>query len=353
MSGTQDKYRYRIEIQQMMFVSGEITDPPVETTSLIEDIVRGQVIEILLQAAKTSHARGTRLILPEDIIFLIRHDKAKVNRLRTYLSWKDLRKNAKDQDATASLNAGGSGPGDDDGKDNRDGKDKDGKDGKDNMMKVKKSAIKLPWELQFMFNEQPLENNEDSNDLDEDEREANITTLKRLKIADDRTKHMTKEEYVHWSDCRQASFTFRKARRFKDWSGITHLIEGKPNDDVIDILGFLTFEIVCSITETALRIKKNEQLQLQRKVNNQSFEITHSLDSASNPTNLQFQTTTLSHNCGNKRKKRLFDGPDDAVEPLKPKHIEEAWRVLQSIDMKHRAVTNFKGGRLYSRPIIL
>lgn len=164
---------------------------------------------------------------------------------------------------------------------------------------------------------------------------------------------MTKEEYVHWSDCRQASFTFRKARRFKDWSGITHLIEGKPNDDVIDILGFLTFEIVCSITETALRIKKNEQLQLQRKVNNQSFEITHSLDSASNPTNLQFQTTTLSHNCGNKRKKRLFDGPDDAVEPLKPKHIEEAWRVLQSIDMKHRAVTNFKGGRLYSRPIIL
>jgi len=32
----------------------------------------------------------------EDLIFLIRHDRAKVNRLRTYLSWKDVRKNAKD-----------------------------------------------------------------------------------------------------------------------------------------------------------------------------------------------------------------------------------------------------------------
>lgn len=351
MSGAHDKYRYRIEIQQMMFVSGEITDPPVETTSLIEDIVRGQVIEILLQSSKTAHARGNKSILPEDVIFLIRHDKAKVNRLRTYLSWKDLRKNAKDQDAAASLNTGGAGgAGDDDGKEGKDGKDKDGKDGKDNMMKVKKSAIKLPWELQFMFNEQPLENNDDANDLDEDEREANITTLKRLKIADDRTKNMTKEEYVHWSDCRQASFTFRKARRFKDWSGINHLTDGKPHDDVIDILGFLTFEIVCSITETALKIKTHEQFLLQQKENQRSSSQTSALGSRST-TDLNYETTLLPNNT--KRKKRLFDGPDNVIQPLKPKHIEEAWRMLQSIDMKHRAATNFRGGRLYSRPIIL
>lgn len=340
----------------MMFVSGEITDPPVETTSLIEDIVRGQVVEILLQSTRTAHSRGNKNILPEDIIFLIRHDKAKVNRLRTYLSWKDLRKNAKDQDAAASLNAGGAGAGDDDtGKDGKDGKEgKDGKDpsGKENMMKVKKSAIKLPWELQFMFNEQPLEKNDDENDLDEDEREANITTLKRLKIADDRTRNMTKEEYVHWSDCRQASFTFRKARRFKDWSGIHHLIEGKPHDDVIDILGFLTFEIVCAITETALKIKTHEQVQLQQKHNASlsAASINTSTTSSSQSTDLDFESTTLTNN---KRKKRLFDGPDNEVQPLKPRHIEEAWRILQSIDLRHRALTNFKGGRLQSRPIIL
>ena len=93
-----NKYKYRIEILQMMFVLGEANDPPIETTSIIEDIVRGQVIEILRQSTKTANSRGSRSIIPEDVIFLIRHDKAKVNRLRTYLSWKDVRKNAKDQE---------------------------------------------------------------------------------------------------------------------------------------------------------------------------------------------------------------------------------------------------------------
>ena len=339
-AGMMDKHKYRVEIQQMMFVSGEINDPPVETTSLIEDIVRGQVIEILLQSNKTAHLRGSRSILPEDVIFLIRHDKAKVNRLRTYLSWKDLRKNAKDQDASAGVASGTGNPGaggEDDLK-KAGGGEKDEKDG-GNMMKVKKSQIKLPWELQFMFNEHPLENNDDNDDMDEDEREANIVTLKRLKMADDRTRNMTKEEYVHWSDCRQASFTFRKNKRFKDWSGISQLTEGKPHDDVIDILGFLTFEIVCSLTETALKIKQREQvLQTQKDKSQQSSQ---------DNTNFEFASSTLH------RKKRLFDGPENVINPLKPRHIEEAWRVLQTIDMKHRALTNFKGGRLSSKPIIM
>lgn len=325
-----DKHKYRVEIQQMMFVSGETTEPPLETTSLIEDIVRGQVVEILMQANKTAQSRGVKSILPEDVIFLIRHDKAKVNRLRSYLSWKDLRKNAKDQDSNAP--AGGGAEEEDLGKK---AGDKDEKDSSANM-KVKKSQIKLPWELQFMFNEQPLENNEDADDIDEDEREANIATLKRLKMNDDRTRNMTREEYVHWSDCRQASFTFRKSKRFKDWSGITQLTDGKPHDDVIDILGFLTFEIVCSLTETALKIKKREQILQNQKQQSQNIHQDVSLDKS-----------LIT------RKKRLFDNLDDEVNPLKPNHVEEAWRVLQMIDKKHRALTNFRGGRLSSRPIIL
>jgi transcription initiation protein SPT3 len=40
-------YKYRQEISQMMYVSGETAEPPVETTSIIEDIVRQQVIELV------------------------------------------------------------------------------------------------------------------------------------------------------------------------------------------------------------------------------------------------------------------------------------------------------------------
>lgn len=53
----------------------------------------------IVQARAQANRRGVRYISAEDLIFLIRHDRAKVNRLRTYLSWKDVRKHAKDSNA--------------------------------------------------------------------------------------------------------------------------------------------------------------------------------------------------------------------------------------------------------------
>ena len=99
----------------MMFVFGEVQDPNPETVNLVEDIVRSQLIELvnpfmwcvkclqlkmvqILQARALASRRGARHLSAEDLIFLIRHDRAKVNRLRTYLSWKDVRKHAKDSD---------------------------------------------------------------------------------------------------------------------------------------------------------------------------------------------------------------------------------------------------------------
>lgn len=50
----------------------------------------------MIQARALALKRNLRFLTAEDLIFLIRHDRAKVNRLRTYLSWKDVRKHAKD-----------------------------------------------------------------------------------------------------------------------------------------------------------------------------------------------------------------------------------------------------------------
>lgn len=95
-----------------MFVFGEVQDPNMETINLVEDIVRSQIIELvrtwdekivqgaytkqIVQARALATRRGARYLSAEDLIFLIRHDRGKVNRLRTYLSWKDVRKHAKD-----------------------------------------------------------------------------------------------------------------------------------------------------------------------------------------------------------------------------------------------------------------
>ena len=55
----QTRYKFQSEIQQMMFVFGEVSDPLPETTMLVEDIVRSQVIEIVsiwFQARNSLHS---------------------------------------------------------------------------------------------------------------------------------------------------------------------------------------------------------------------------------------------------------------------------------------------------------
>jgi transcription initiation protein SPT3 len=42
-------------IRQMMFVSGETAEPSIESTTLIEDITRQQVIEIVSLSLSLSH----------------------------------------------------------------------------------------------------------------------------------------------------------------------------------------------------------------------------------------------------------------------------------------------------------
>jgi hypothetical protein len=153
---------------------------------------------------------------------------------------------------------------------------------------------------------------------DEDEEEMNYATLQRLKKADERTKAMTKEEYVTWSEYRQASFTFRKGKRFKEWAGFGVVTDSKPNDDIVDILGFLTFEIVQTLTEEALKIKEQEDLGKEK---------------------------TGGEQRGKKRKLQgLFDPPSEGRTPVETRHIQEAFRRLQQRPNKQRAMCNFTRG---------
>ncbi|RGB37058.1 transcription initiation factor IID, 18kD subunit-domain-containing protein [Rhizophagus diaphanus] len=299
MEKEKSKYRYTSEIQQMMFVFGEVQSPLLETINLVEDIVRSQVIEIIIQAAAQASKRGSRYMSAEDLIFLIRHDRAKVNRLRTYLSWKDVRKNAKDtggNDAAEEIME------------------------EPNAAKARKMKVKLSWELVNSFSEFL---NADSDDEDEEELEAYNDSIQRLKDADEITRAMTRDEYVHYSECRQASFTYRKAKRFREWANMSAYIDMKPNDDIIDILGFLTFEMVSTLTETALRVKRD--LDKDQMFHNKSLN---------RPKGMFDDELENRDVC-------LFSSPPSEQTPLQPSHIHEAFRRLQ---MLPQPVKNFRGG---------
>ncbi|KAJ5738734.1 hypothetical protein N7493_001889 [Penicillium malachiteum] len=286
-------------IRQMMFVSGETAEPSIDTTTLIEDITRQQVLEILTRSTQLATRRGSRSISTDDLIFLIRHDKAKVSRLRTFLSWKDVRKNVKDSD-----DKGGADAADFAGADDAAGMGAGPQDVA-NKPKNKRAKVGLAWDVHSFFSVQIPERDDEE---DEEEEEQNYATLQRLAAADERTKNMTREEYVFWSECRQASFTYRKSKRFREWAGFGIVTESKPNDDIVDILGFLTFEIVQTLTEEALKVKEREDHEKNRGGADTTGETAKK----------------------RKRETGLFDPPEEGRTPIEPRHIREAYRKLQA-----------------------
>ncbi|KAL0073063.1 transcription initiation factor IID, 18kD subunit-domain-containing protein [Phycomyces blakesleeanus] len=324
------KYRFQSEIQQMMFVFGEVAGPLPETTLLVEDIVRSQVIEILVQAAAQATRRNSRYLSAEDLIFLMRHDRAKVNRLRSFLSWKDVRKNAKDASG----------------------------DQVDEMVeeatsgKLYRSIIKLPWELvnQFLDVLVKPSNPEEESD-DEDDLEAYMDSVQRLRDADEITRAMTREEYVHYSECRQASFTYRKGKRFREWSNMSSYVDVRPNDDIVDSLGFLTYEMVSKLTRTAIQIKNdlcragnsNSSIsnstgskrkrdlddegtpESEKKDNENTENVSSTITCREHESEDSSPSSTANDNEGI----GLFLQPSSEPTPLQPEHIHEAFRRMQ------------------------
>jgi transcription initiation protein SPT3 len=233
------------------------------------------------------------------------------------LSWKDVRKNVKDSDdkgADADMAGGddpvggvvGGGP--------------DAEAGKKN----KKNKIGLPWEPASFY---PVEVPERDDEEDEEEEEMNYITLQRLRKADERTKAMTREEYVTWSEYRQASFTWRKGKRFREWAGFGIVTDSKPSDDIVDILGFLTFEMVQTLTEVALKVK--EQEDVARAVSGGGADNNEGGGSG-------------GEGGSNKRKRQrgLFDPPSEGKTPVEPRHVQEGFRRLQEKPKKYRAMLN-------------
>ncbi|KAB2568973.1 SAGA complex subunit spt3 [Lasiodiplodia theobromae] len=246
---------------------------------MVERIVQQQVTELLSRADALAARRGSRIISSDDLIFLIRDDKDKVSRLLHFLSWKELRKNAKDRDdkgggdvgdlADADADVlpldGGSGGG---GGGDPASRNSSSSSSSSNNNKTKSTKILLPWDVANLYNEHPPPELEAADEQSQQEDaaaaataavEADSAQLRRLRAADERTQAMTRAEYAVWAEARQASFTRRRKAKFREWSGLGTVADARVGEDVMDILGFLTFQMVVSLTEKALGVKEVEE----------------------------------------------------------------------------------------------
>lgn len=178
------------------------------------------------------------------------------------------------------------------------------------VSRAKFPAVAFPWDVSSLFSEQVAEfGQDDLMDISSSE-----SALEKLRKNDERTRDMTVAEYATWSEYRHASLTYRKAKRFREWSGLGVIAENKPNDDVMDILGFLTSEMVQNLTAEALRV------QGQERGHDEKGALT-----GSGPDSVQ-------------KPRGLFAEPEGARKAVDEKHVRTAFQRLQELPKKRRAL---------------
>ena len=165
---------------------------------------------------------------------------------------------------------------------------------------------------------------------------------------------MTKEEYIEFSECRQASFTYKKSKKFREWLGpfsgapissssgngsgaiSTGASTGgtsKPSDDVLEILGFLLWEGLRRLTMTALRVQTLQASSSSATAAECSEKESHCIFSSA---------LKLNNN--------IFSRPSQR-KPLLPKHIYESYSQLQEAQPK--SILRRFSSPSAKRPIIL
>nr|XP_020457393.1 transcription initiation protein SPT3 homolog [Monopterus albus] len=219
------------ELQSMMFALGDARRPLHETAALVEDIVHTQLITMLHQACEGAALRGSRVISPEDILFLMRRDKRKLARLIKYLQFRDYKskvlRTLEDEDTQQETDRWG-GPG--------------GVAG-GNQRRQRLAQDFLVWmdqtgELLSLAERQ----------------EVDPVKQERMERLERQTRNMDQAQYSEFCESRQLSFA-KKASKFRDWLDCSSL-ELKPNSIAMEIMSYLAYETVAQIVDLSLLVKQ-------------------------------------------------------------------------------------------------
>ncbi len=307
-----------------------------------------------MKATAVAYRRGVRVLAPEDLLFLIRHDIHRSSRLKEFLSWKDVRKNAKPTSNTAPSSSASTGaPAADDlaeinEEDARQLADTPSQQSsslpastavghaaaaaasKVQIGGPKKRQLCLFWELESLLTGDLLPNPDPLSSA-----VSQRETLRRLRQADLLTQSMSQQEYMEYSECRQASFTYKKARKFREWLtggtgrpgtlGLATVAGGsgrelaRLGDEALEILGFLAYELVQRVTEVGLAVKWEMDAAGKQFITAEGREEKRPRTGMSGlfDNNSQIQTAPI------------VASQTPLKTALMPVHIEEAYRRLQ------------------------
>ncbi|KAK7576648.1 hypothetical protein V9T40_012934 [Parthenolecanium corni] len=218
----------------MMFGLGDCPKPLEETAKVIEEIVLEQLNAILHQAEEVSNRRSAKVISPQDLLFLMRKNVLKLQRLISYLSLKD-------QKSVFQNGLSFSGTGDVD---------------------VDESA----YTVQTQSNRSQIcvsymkELGVDIS-VDPSKQVFDPVKVKRQMRADWMSRNLTAKQYSDFVKSRQLSFygKFRKTQKFLDWLSVKHgeNITLKLRTSTYDILIYLAKETIAQIIDYVFLLRQD------------------------------------------------------------------------------------------------
>lgn len=314
MSSNTDEYTFIDEIKAMMLIHGD-KEPRIDSACLIEDLIHSHLIKLVIKSISVGHflhhefwnfnigsyffsyidaldlnraiVFGPRhaAISIDNICFSIRKNRILSKRIFDYLNWKEIRKSAarqQTQNQNSLTEIDFINPLYNSEETSSDDFSEATSSPKETYIKshnnIPSKITRIPWSLAgYLLSDLSFS---DMIILPEDEK-IDFRVRTRLEKADLLTQNMSKSEYLYWTECRQASYTYRRGRKFREWltqrsatpnsndaniistlsdfnkeSAFSSWIRNvRMNDDVVEVIGFIAYEMTYALVTKALELQ--------------------------------------------------------------------------------------------------
>lgn len=224
---------FTADIQSMMHGLGDYKRPLRESAVLIEDVVRQELLHIVRSAVDIALQRNSKFVGLEDILFIMRKDKMKLQRLIHYLEVRDMK----------ALKAAADG----------------GEEEKPFITMAKRGRKKVCYDVISSFDTTGELLKLFSSDLYDPVKQDRNSRLDKL------SQYMDHDQYLEFCMARQVSFAKNKSyqmHKFRDW--VTTFVEVgdlKLNALTLEVLCYLAFEVVAQIVDLCLLVKRDMAVQ--------------------------------------------------------------------------------------------
>jgi transcription initiation protein SPT3 len=98
-------YRYCQEIGQMCFVFTKLNEIDQQVLIQIEQIIKFQLIQLIIKATSSSTSSSSRQLTIQNILFILRKDNQKLNRLINHLASNNVTKKLKDDEPDDAIHS--------------------------------------------------------------------------------------------------------------------------------------------------------------------------------------------------------------------------------------------------------